>query len=284
MPQGGPDLPRFKHRTSHTTIFRTRPPSERPLLQIKGSQAYNQTMPTYQTTGIVIGRTNFGEADRIVRFLTPEHGKLSAVAKSVRKIKSRLAGHLELFAESGLSLATGRNLHVVTSARLAWYPHQLTGDFDRLQLAYLFARLIDRTAGEGQPQPGLYKHLQDTLHALDAGATGPLPELWFRLRLLALTGLRPELGHCVVCGQTGAATQFAFSNTHGGIVCDRDATPGDPTMSQASIKLWRLLSDYPYATIAKIADAQSLAAASLPICLGFYTHHLGSANLDYTKP
>lgn len=237
-------------------------------------------MPTYQTTGIVIGRTNFGEADRIVRILTPEYGKLSAVAKGVRKIKSRLAGHLELFAESGLSLATGRNLDVVTSARLAWYPHQLTGDFDRVQLAYLFARLIDRTAGESQPHPELYAHLQDTLRALDAGASGSLPELWFRLRLLALIGLRPELNHCVICATTEPTTNFAFSNTHGGIVCDRDATPGDPAISQATIKLWRLLSYYPYATIAKISDGPALAIASLPICHDFYTHHLGSANLD----
>jgi len=240
-------------------------------------------MSTYQTTGIVIGRTNFGEADRIVRLLTPDHGKLSAVAKGVRRIKSRLAGHLELFAESGLSLATGRNLDVVTSARLTWYPHQLTGDFDRLQLAYLCARLIDRTAGEGQPQPGLYAHLQDTLRALDAGAAGPLPELWFRLRLLALTGLRPELGHCVVCNQADPTSQFAFSHPHGGIVCELHATPGDPALAPATIKLWRLLSDYPYATIAKITGAQSLAATSLPNCLDFFAHHLGSANLDRSK-
>jgi DNA repair protein RecO (recombination protein O) len=237
-------------------------------------------MPTYQTTGIVIGRTNFGEADRIVRFLTPEYGKLSAVAKGVRKIKSRLSGHLELFAESGLSLATGRNLDVVTSARLAWYPHQLTGDFDRLQLAYLFARLIDRTAGESQPHVELYAHLQESLHTLDGNAQGPLPELWFRLRLLTLIGLRPELGHCVVCGNANPTTNFAVNYTHGGIVCDHHAAPGDPAMPQATIKLWRLLSDYPYATIAKITGSSTMAAASLPICHDFYTHHLGSVNLD----
>jgi DNA repair protein RecO (recombination protein O) len=101
-------------------------------------------MPTYQTTGIVIGRTNFGEADRIVRFITPEQGKLSAVAKGVRRIKSRLAGHLEVFAESQLTLATGRNLDVIASARLTWYPHQLIADFQRISLASSFASHISR--------------------------------------------------------------------------------------------------------------------------------------------
>ena len=70
--------------------------------------------PSYLTKGIVIGRTNFGEADRIVRFFTPDRGKLSAIAKGIRKIKSRSGGHLELFGEVSLMLATGRGLDIVT--------------------------------------------------------------------------------------------------------------------------------------------------------------------------
>ncbi|HSX01390.1 MAG TPA: DNA repair protein RecO, partial [Candidatus Saccharimonas sp.] len=177
-------------------------------------------MPTYQTTGIIIGRTNFGEADRIIRLLTPEHGKLSAVAKGVRKIKSRLAGHLELFGETGLMLATGRNLDVVTSARLSWYPHQLAGDYTRLSLAYVMAGLIDRVAQDRQAQPELYTHLLDALRALDDGATGPLPELWFKLRLLALAGFRPELSGCLICRRHDPATSYRFDAARGGIVCD----------------------------------------------------------------
>jgi recombinational DNA repair protein (RecF pathway) len=92
--------------------------------------------PSYQTTGIIIGRTNFGEADRVVRFITPEHGKVAAVAKGIRKIKSRSGGHLELFGEAALMLISGRNLETVASARLIWYPHQLVGDYQRLGLAF----------------------------------------------------------------------------------------------------------------------------------------------------
>lgn len=83
-------------------------------------------MPSYQTTGLVIGRTNFGESDRIIRFITPDYGKISAVARGVRKIKSRLAGHLEPLGTVMLSLTTGRsNIDVITGARLLYYPHQL---------------------------------------------------------------------------------------------------------------------------------------------------------------
>lgn len=232
-------------------------------------------MPTYQTTGIVIGRTNFGEADRVIRFLTPDRGKLSAVARGVRKIKSRAGGHLELFGEVTLMLATGRNLDVITSARLQWYPHQLSANYDRLGLAFAAARAIDQLTEPDHPAPAVYRLLRATLAAIDTGATGPLPELWFKLQLLDALGYRPELGRCLVCGTHDPDTTYAFSPDRGGIVCAADAHPGDHPISPAVIKLWRLLSDYPYESVARIADAPALAASSLPACDAFYQHHLG---------
>ncbi len=234
-------------------------------------------MPTYQTTGIVIGRTNFGEADRVVRFLTPDRGKLSAVAKGVRKIKSRAGGHLELFGEVNLMLAVGRNLDVVTSARLLWYPHQLVADYPRISLTYAIATAIDRLIEPGQPQPRLYQVLAEALRAIDAGATGPLPELWFKLRLLEVLGYRPELGGCVVCGRRDSAAAYSFDAARGGIVCEADSGVGAQVMDQSAIKFWRLLSDYPYTTISQIANAPALAKATLYLCDEFFEHHLGRA-------
>jgi len=231
-------------------------------------------MPTYQTLAIVIGRTNFGEADRIIRLLTPAHGKISAVAKGVRKIKSRLAGHLELFGETNLTLATGRNLDVISGAQLMWYPHELATDYQRISLAYAFATLIDRTAAERQPQTGLYSHLNQALHALEKGQGSQLLELWFKLRLLNLTGVRPELSHCVICGTADPAQTYALKLAAGGIVCRNDAGAGDAPMSLPAIKLWRLLSDYPYDTVATISDGPALATATLPLCNAFCEYHL----------
>jgi DNA repair protein RecO (recombination protein O) len=232
-------------------------------------------MPLYQTTGIIIGRTNFGEADRIIRLLTPGHGKISAVARGVRKIRSRAAGHLELFGEASLMLATGRNLDVITSARLLWYPHALVAAYDRIGLAYAITTAIDRLIEPGQAQAPLYDLLAEALHAVDAGATGPLPELWFKLRLLQLLGYRPELGACVVCGTHDPTIGYAFSPSRGGIVCAPHTTPGDHPMSLAAVKFWRILSDHPYATATQIADAPATAAVTLALCDAFYEHHLG---------
>jgi DNA repair protein RecO (recombination protein O) len=242
---------------------------------VRRRNIYNQGMPTYQTTGIIIGRTNFGEADRIVRMLTADRGKVSAVAKGVRRIKSRLAGHLELFGETQLLLATGRNLDTVASARLLFYPHQLAAAYDRLGLAFVAATATDRLLEPGQPQPELYGVLAELVRALDAGAGGALPELWFKLRLLDTLGYRPELEHCVVCGRHDETTNYAFSPERGGIVCQTDAIPTDHPMPTAAIKLWRLLSDYPYAAVSRVAGASDLSANSLGACDGFYAHHLG---------
>ncbi len=234
-------------------------------------------MPSYRTTGIVIGRTNLGEADRIIRLITPDHGKLSAIARGVRKVKSRTAGHLELFGEVELVLATGRgNLDVVTSARLAWYPHQLTGEYQALGLAYTFASALDRLAQERQAQPELYAHLKQALHVVNAGASGPLAELWFKLRLLHLAGFRPELASCLVCGRADVNLTYGFDAARGGLVCSACATTTHP-MDTSAIKLWRLLSDYPYASIHRITGAEPLAAQSLAACDEFYEHHLGRA-------
>ncbi len=234
--------------------------------------------PSYQATGIVIGRTNFGEADRVVRFLTPDQGKLSAVAKGVRRIKSRSGGHLELFGEVSLMLHAGRgSLETITSARLAWYPHQLAADYARMQLAFTMAAMANHIAQERQPQPELYRHLSEALHAVDAGASGSLPELWYKLRLLQIAGLRPELGACVVCGRHDEATSYRIDPARGGITCDADSDPLSRPIDAQTIKLWRLLCDYPYATISQISNAPALAAASLAAANEFCEHHLGKS-------
>ncbi len=232
-------------------------------------------MQQYQTTAIILARTNFGEADRILRVLTPQHGKLSVIAKGVRKIKSRSAGHLELFGETQLTLTKGRNLDIITSAKLTWYPHQLAANYDQLQSAYAAARLIDRIAQERHEQPELYAHLREMLRALNETTESSLMQLWFELRLLGLMGLRPELTHCLVCGRDDANTSYGFDAARGGLVCTADAPLAGEAMPHATIKLWRLMLDYPFATISHISGGPQLAAASLADCRAFYLHHLG---------
>jgi DNA repair protein RecO (recombination protein O) len=234
-------------------------------------------MAIYATEAIVIGRTNFGEADRVIRLLTPEYGKISAVAKGVRKIRSRMAGHLELLSQVTLMLAEGKSLDVVTSARLGWYPHSLTQDYRRLSQAFMFTTMMDRLLEDRQSQPELFKLLAEALRQLDDGAPGPLLELWFKLQLLARLGYQPELSGCQVCGTSDAGLSYYFSAERGGIVDTACREAGDQAMPHATVKLWRLLTTQPYVRVAGVGEAEAIASTSLPQCDEFYNYHLGRA-------
>src|SRR5438045_828289 len=105
-------------------------------------------MAFYKTTGIVLRRMNLGEADRIITILTRDHGKVRAVAKGVRRIKSRMAGHLELFGAVELMFAEGRNLDIITSARLMRSAELLSDTPKTLGYAFLLTEMLDRLIDE----------------------------------------------------------------------------------------------------------------------------------------
>src|SRR5688500_3489617 len=101
-------------------------------------------MAIYKITGVILRRRNYGEADRILSIFSPDRGKVEAIAKGARKMKSKLGGHLELFSEIALMLAKGRNLDVVTGARLQKHFSKIAEDLDRLQVAYLICEIVDK--------------------------------------------------------------------------------------------------------------------------------------------
>src|SRR5690348_14419421 len=94
-------------------------------------------MRQYKTEAIILRRTNYGEADRILNVLTPDHGKISLIAKGVRRPKSKLAGGLELFAVCSITVLQGKSdMGVVTSSRIKDFYGDILRDYDRLQVAY----------------------------------------------------------------------------------------------------------------------------------------------------
>jgi DNA repair protein RecO (recombination protein O) len=231
-------------------------------------------MATYSTAAIIIGRHNFGEADRIMILLTPDRGVIRGVAKGVRRIKSRLAGHLELFSESQLMLAEGRNMDVVTSARLIRHV-EAGDDYNRMRLAYLFAEMVNRLGGENEHHDGLYELLQEAYQALIEDGPSPLLELWFKLRLLDRLGYRPELKACIVCGTKDANREYSFNVELGGIVDVGCSQPGNEPMTHDQIKLWRLMLSRPYKSLLETPGLDQLATKTLPICNRFYDYTFG---------
>lgn len=146
------------------------------------------------TKGIVLKRTNFGEADRIITVLTSDQGKIRLVAKGVRRIKSKLAGGIELLSINDTTYMPGKgDLGTLISARLVTNFGHIVTSVDRTMYAYEVLKLIDRTT-EDSPEPEYFQLLSASLQGLDAEDLNlDWVRLWLQLQLLILSGHGPNL-------------------------------------------------------------------------------------------
>ena len=145
-------------------------------------------MNSTRTSAIVLRRTNYGEADRILQLLTPV-GRMSVMARSVRREKSRLAGGIELFAVSDVVVGKGKGeLGILTSARLVYFYRHILQDYDRTEFAYEVLKQVAK-GSESLDEPEWYDITKEVLMGLDApGVPLDLVKLWFYLHMSALLG------------------------------------------------------------------------------------------------
>jgi DNA repair protein RecO (recombination protein O) len=183
---------------------------------------------TYRVEAIVLRRVDFGEADRVLVIYTRERGKLPVVAKGVRRISSRMAGHLELFTHSELQLAKGANLDVVTQADTRNPFRAVREDLTKTSTAYLIAELTDALTEDGMEHRELFDLLVDTYGALATADDPRLVAVHYQVQLLDVAGFRPVLMHCVVCQADLLPGRNAFSAFLGGALCPR-CGPSEPT-------------------------------------------------------
>jgi DNA repair protein RecO (recombination protein O) len=173
-------------------------------------------MSLYHDQGVVLRTHKLGEADRIVTLLTKDRGKVRAVAKGVRKTKSRFGGRLEPVSHVRLLVYEGRELDIVTQAETLDHFRPIRDDFDRLGQAVSMLEAADQLAMEREPNPRLYAMLVGALRTLsDQGA--PLVVPAFFLKLLALEGFRPQVESCLVCGDESPLVAWAIED--GGLRC-----------------------------------------------------------------
>ena len=199
---------------------------------------------SYKTEAIVLRQTSLGEADRILTLFTADGGKLRAVARGVRRPGSRLGGHIELLNRVSVSLGKGRQLDVVSEAQtLQTYP-PLRASLERLSMAVYMAEMVDLFSPERSASYTVYRLFADTLDRLQET---PIPDLlvrYFEMRLLELSGYRPEFQSCVEC-RTGLQPQdHRFICALGGVLCpgcrDTSNTPA-VIISVGSMRVLRLL-------------------------------------------
>lgn len=225
-------------------------------------------MAYYKTEGLLLRRHNLGEADRILTIFSPDLGKIRAVAKGVRRGKSKLAGHLEPFVVTKLQIAKGRNLDIITSAQGQYHYRLASAELERLALAHLLLEICDRVLTEQEPHGQAYSLLNECLAALESGVDPELIRHYFYVKLLDSMGHRPEIDI-----EFTQPTYYLLL-TSGTLQAQRPLEES-AEVSQEVLKLWRLVYANSLKQVARIATATQLAHTAQPSIERFYDYQVG---------
>jgi DNA repair protein RecO (recombination protein O) len=223
--------------------------------------------------GVVLRSLRYGEADRILHLYTPDRGKVGAIAKGVRRARSRFGGRLEPFFRLNLVLHEGRSdlLTVTAAETVAGYP-RLREDGGALDTAARACDAVSRLFDTSEPHPGVYNLLCNELALLDSepARAGHANQLAFRLKLLLAAGLAPQLAACASCGEREHLS--GFSGAAGGVVCPACEAGSFPLTQQAHAfmvdAIGRPLAETPAADARALRQAERAIADTLE-------HHAG---------
>jgi DNA repair protein RecO (recombination protein O) len=216
----------------------------------------------YQTEAIVIKKTKLGEADSILTFFTPRLGKIQGFAKSLRKPKSKMAGHLELLTYSTVSLARGRgNIDTITGAQTINAFLSLKNDLWLTSCGLYVVELLYQFTAEHQENQPLFQLTLDTLDRLCHEENKELVLRYYELHLLESAGYRPQLKECVACHKVLEQATNYFSPAAGGLICPACNLnqPFSYPLSVNAQKVLRLLQGADYEEVSRLKIHATLA-------------------------
>jgi DNA repair protein RecO (recombination protein O) len=173
----------------------------------------------YQTEAVIIKKTKLGEADRILTLYTPGLGKIQAVAKGVRRPKSKMSGHLELLTHSQVTLARGRNLDIITGSQTINGFLPLKTDLWLISYGLYVIELVNQFTAEHVEDESLFRLLLETLQSLCQANNRELLLRYFEIQLLEASGYRPQLQECITCHQSLEPITNSFCASIGGTLC-----------------------------------------------------------------
>lgn len=218
-----------------------------------------------RTCAIVLRRTNYGESDRILNLLTPE-GKIAALAKGVRKEKSRLAGSIELFSVADVVVHKGRtDLGTLTGAKMLRFYGNILSDLTKLELASEFLRKAERTA-EQMDNPDYFYLTDQALAGLNSGLDNELVKTWFLLNLAIARG--EEINFLRDINGNDLSSDCTYFWDHA-----ESALREDPhgNIGAREIKLARVITTNQLATIARINQVGEVVRPLNAIARAFAT-------------
>ncbi len=207
---------------------------------------------SFRVEAVVLRHADWGEADRLLTLYTRERGKVRAIAKGARKIRSRKAGHLEPFTRVTLQLARGRDLLIVTQADTldAYLP--IHDNLVKTSHAAYVVELLDRFTYEDDTENyNIFRLLAETLSRLGKEVDPWLAIRYYEVRLLEFLGYRPHLFECANCGRETRAESQYFSAAQGGVLCPGcgGGLPGAWSVSVEALKYLRHFQRSDYAGV-----------------------------------
>ena len=221
-------------------------------------------MRSVRTRAIVLRRTNYGEADRILHLLTPE-GRMNVMARGVRKEKSKLAGGIELFAISDVVIGEGKGeLGVLTSARLVQFYRHILEDYDRTQFSYEMLKQASR-ASDSLDEPEWYDIAAEVLMGLDNRSVPlQLIQIWFYLHFSAMLGYELNIQRDYKGGRLEATGVYRYDETEKGF-----ASTAKGEITADHLKILRLAATKPLQTIIQVGGIEPF----LPVCFDVARRH-----------
>lgn len=215
-------------------------------------------MAAYTTEAIVLKQFDLGEADKIITFYTRDLGKVRAVAKGVRKSKSTISGLVLPFSYNKVLFYKGKSLYRVNSIESIFHFTQLREDLTKMAYATLMAEIVEKLGLEDEPNEGLFSLLLMGYYQLLKADKSQFNyiELIYKIRLLEIIGIKPELTRCVNCNKDIEINSInLFDLNLGGIVCndyERNGSNEVYKISGESIQILRKLLDSGIKKITKL--------------------------------
>lgn len=226
---------------------------------------------------IVVRHVNYDEADRFITFLSPFQGKVSALAKGVRKLNSRKAGHLQPFTYVDVQLSKGRGTSwlVTQVSTIEAYP-EITASLEKTVRTSCILELAERFSLENVENVPLFQLTLDTLRRFAVFDDTFPAQRWFDLQLLSVAGYRPQLFECVRCRKKIMPEDQFIHYGMGGVLCPDcgELIRGSRHISMKTLKFMRYYQTHPFPEAAAAGWPQDIRLESENILTGYQSYLL----------
>ena len=234
-----------------------------------------------QSEAFVITQADYSEADRLYSVFTRKKGKIKVFARSVRKSRSRKAGHLQPLSLIHLMLAKGKTFWIITQSDTLKAYLPIKNDLEKTASALYIFELLDRFAPEEEPLIPLFALVKDTMSRIEEEEDAFLPIKYYELRLLKFTGYMPDLVTCVQCGKKIQAQDQFFSAQRGGVLCPACGKQivQSREITLPALKYLRYIQRTPYQELAKI-DPPAVVRKEIDTIMLYYLTYITEKNLN----